>query len=1128
MSRCLLTLFLTLLLFPQVHAVSAPAYNINAVAGDGRQGFTGDGGQAGLARLASPSSVAVDAVGNVYVADKYNHRIRKISPQGDISTLAGTGKAGYSGDGKPAEQAQLNTPLGVAVDAQGQVYVADSENHAVRYIDRAGVMRTLAGRGSKGSVGDGGAATQAYFRQPSGVAVDQRGVVYIADTGNAYVRKVTPDGIVQAFAGTKRKKGFSGDGGSATQATLNHPVDVAVDGLGNVLIADKGNQRVRKVDSQGLISTLAGGNSTGFTADGSEAQRARLFQPSSVAADAQGRVFIADSYNHRIRMVDIQGIIHTIAGSGLTDIGNGAYAGEGILAGRARLFNPQGVAVDAQGQIFIADTRNQRVRKLTPAVQAVALIDTFAGAQATGLSAGGFSGDGGTANAARMKQPRGLAFDTAGQLYIADTRNHRIRVVTPEGVMKTLAGQGKAGFKDADDPLQAQFNAPSAIVVDAQNNIFVSDTSNHRVRKIDPQGRVTTLVGTGKTGGLGDGGAATQAQLFNPRGLALGTDGSLYIADQSHHRVRKVDPQGIISTLAGVGKAGHGGEGGFATRAGLKNPTAVAVNAAGDVYIADRKNYRLLKVDTQGMIHTVAGMGRPGYGDDGVALKVRVDEPNSLAFAANGDLYFTERATDRLRKLTPQGDIISVAGTGGLGFSGDGDPALTAQMYAPAGVAIHPLTSDIFISDTYNHRVRRVHLPSFKLHLQVVGEGRVTLTAAGYSEHTCQASCEWTYAPDTAVQLQAKPDSDFELKGWSLCASSASDRISVSLSTDSRCQVTFTRKPPPPAPIEPETPPTPPTTPEAPTEPEVPEEPEEPEEPEAVVEQALPALTSRKNCIGVEQALSLDLHTEVQKTAVLEQINALPVFKNSDLSSYQDAQQGYLVLEQGPLRLSVQPIVARFSNQALNDLNNALQLGTQQETLLRLPQSDGTVLDVFAQPAVQDICALQQQLASLGYAQIQVQNDGNLRIISREKDAPWLSLRPDWMGTQIAPDMPEGVMFSGTLFDNGYPSIALTFTDEQGQKRRQFFYTAPADLEAIQSAVQDLSIPSFAAWSFTWQGQAYQGVWHQQVRSGEAGGEFKIQVAADINGDGVEDYRVSYPNGEQQFFFAHKEAVAQP
>ena len=331
---------------------------ITTFAGTGVPGFSGDGGPAVQAQLNLPHGVAVDGAGNVYVADTNNHRIRKVDPSGTTATFAGTGVPGFSGDGGPAVQAQLNLPGDVAVDGAGNVYVADPNNHRIRRLDSSGTITTIAGTGVSGFSGDGGPAVQARLNSPHGVAVDGSGNVFIADTNNHRIRRLDSSGTITTIAGTG-VSGFSGDGGAAVQAQLYLPHGVAVDGSGNVFIADTNNHRIRRLDSSGTITTIAGTGVSGFSGDGGAAVQAQLYLPHGVAVDGSGNVFIADTNNHRIRRLDSSGTITTIAGTGVS-----GFSGDGGAAVQAQLYLPHGVAVDGSGNIYIADTNNHRIFKL--------------------------------------------------------------------------------------------------------------------------------------------------------------------------------------------------------------------------------------------------------------------------------------------------------------------------------------------------------------------------------------------------------------------------------------------------------------------------------------------------------------------------------------------------------------------------------------------------------------------------------------------------------------------------------------------------------------------------------------------------------------------------------------------
>jgi hypothetical protein len=343
----------------QLNGTNLPNGIITTVAGNGSPDYSGDGGAATNASLYWPTAVALDASDGVLIADEQNNVIRKVTANGIVTTAAGNGSAGYSGDGGPATNASLSYPDGVASDGSGNLFIADSGNNVIRKVDPNGTITTTAGNSSAGYSGDGGPATNASLSYPEGVALDSSGNLLIADSGNNVIRKVDTNGIITTVAGNG-SAGYSGDGSPATNASLSGPYSVALGTLGRLFISDAGNQRIREVDTNGIITTVAGNGSADYSGDGGLAANASLYYPADVASDVYGDLFIADEQNNIIRKVDTNGIITTVAGNGIA-----GYSGDGGAATNTSLGGPYGVALDICGNLFIADTFNDRVREVT-------------------------------------------------------------------------------------------------------------------------------------------------------------------------------------------------------------------------------------------------------------------------------------------------------------------------------------------------------------------------------------------------------------------------------------------------------------------------------------------------------------------------------------------------------------------------------------------------------------------------------------------------------------------------------------------------------------------------------------------------------------------------------------------
>ena len=664
------------LTIPMTVDAAVLAYTIGTITGNN---YVWDGEPATRAWLQSPGAVATDAIGNLYIVDRGHHRIRKVDTStGRISTVAGVGEAGYSGDGGPAAEARLSSPDDVAVDTVGNLYIVDGNSRIRKVAAVTGTISTIAGTGEAGYSGDGGPATEAQLGAPFGVAVDGAGSLYVSDTLNNRIRKVAAGtGTISTIAGTG-EAGYSGDGGPATESQLRNPLGVTVDGAGNLYIADYLNSRVRRVDAAtGVISTIAGMGQRGGGGDGGPATEARLV-PAHVAVGGAGSLFI--SSGNRIRRVDPAGIISTIPHE----------------------VNPlllQGLTIDQKGGVYFTQSLTNLVRKFDPV-----------GGTTLTIAGGGYV-DSFLDFLGKLSNPQSVAVDSFGNVYVADTQNRRIRRVSAfGGGIVTIAGTGERGYSgDGGPATQAMLAFPNDVAVDAAGTIYIADALSRRVRKVDAATRIiSTIAGTGERGYSGDGGPATQARL-SPSGVAVDGAGHIYIAGGGNNRVRRVDAAtGIISTIAGTGEWGYSGDGGPATEAMLAFADDVAVDAAGNVYISDNSNNRIRKVDAAtGTISTVAGSGERGYtGDGGPALEAALYSPGGVAVDGAGNVYIADTVNNRIRKIDAATETVStIAGTGERGYSGDGGPATGARLSFPIGVAIR---SDcrVYIADTANHRIR--------------------------------------------------------------------------------------------------------------------------------------------------------------------------------------------------------------------------------------------------------------------------------------------------------------------------------------------------------------------------------------------------------------------------------------
>ena len=536
---------------------------------------------------------------------------------------------------------------------------------------------TLAGQPSMGSADGTGSA--ARFASPFGVAVDGAGNVYVADTGNNTIRKVTPAGVVTTLAGLA--------------ARFSRPSGVAVDGAGNVYVADFWNCAVRKVTPAGVVTTLAGLMGSPGSADGT-GSAARFASPSGVAVDGAGNVFVTDYGNATIRKVTPAGVVTTLAGLAGRP---GSADGTGSAA---RFWDPSGVAVDSAGNVYVADTQSHTIRKVTP----MGVVTTLAG------FAGGANNADGTGRGARFNRPTGVTVDSAGNIYVADSGNDTIRKVTPAGVVTTLAGDASitdtfnrpiGGSADGTGH-SARFAGPSGVAVDSAGNVFVADTGNSTIRQVTPAGVVTTLAGWGP--GSTDGPGRT-ARFCGPSGVAVDGAGNVFVADQNNETIRRVTPAGMVTTLAGLAN-NPGSADGTGSAARFSGPSGVAVDCAGNVYVADFWNQTIRKVTPACVVTTLAGLAGIQGSADGTGSAARFWDPSGVAVDGAGNVYVAAFWNQTIRKVTPAGVVTTLAGLADISGSADGTGS-AARFSGPSGVAVDS-AGNVYVADKWNQTIRKV------------------------------------------------------------------------------------------------------------------------------------------------------------------------------------------------------------------------------------------------------------------------------------------------------------------------------------------------------------------------------------------------------------------------------------
>lgn len=626
-------------------------------------------GTGGNARFFNPTGVAVDSAGTIYVADGGDHTIRRVTAGGVVTTFAGTSGQAGSNDGT-GTGARFTYPFALAVDATGNLYVTDVGDHTVRKVSAAGVVTTVAGSaGTTGSLD--GTGTAARFNNPQGIAVDAAGNIYVSDTGNSTIRKISTGGVVTTFAGTATLTGTADGTGSV--ARFNFPAGLAVDAAGNVYVADHGSSTIRKINSGGVVTTFAGSGGVSGSVDGTLAA-ARFDHPTALSIDAAGDIYVIDTSNQTVRKISISGgVVSTLAGSaGLI----GKVDGSG---GTARFFYPFGIAVTASGTVYVADTGNHSIRTVT----AGGSVSTLAGAVGVSGVADGVGGE------ALFAYPAGLAVDANGTVYVADHNNHTVRKITAAGAVTTLAGSaGISGSADGQGSA-ARFNGLTGVAVDGSGNVYVADAGNSTIRKITAGGTVTTLAGTAGVAGSADG-IGTAARFNAPQGLAVDSTGNVFVADTNNSMIRKISPGGLVTTVAGApGQVGTND--GVAGGARFNGPYAVAVDTVGNLYVSDFFNSTIRKIDAGGSVTTLAGVaGKPGD-VDGAGTVARFNQSYALTVDAGGNVFVADTYNRSIRKITTSGNVSTLNGS-------------LSRFYYPQGIAVDA-SGNLYVADGDNQAI---------------------------------------------------------------------------------------------------------------------------------------------------------------------------------------------------------------------------------------------------------------------------------------------------------------------------------------------------------------------------------------------------------------------------------------
>jgi sugar lactone lactonase YvrE len=690
----------------ELHGGLAPGAAATVAGSPYREGVPARDADAGW-----PMGVVRRPDGDLIVVDYQAHTLWRIDREGVLHRFAGDGAPGREGDGGPALAARFFHPHDLCQDQYGNLYLSDLGNRTIRRIDyHTGIVTRVAGSGAAGRGGDGGPATEAELDCTCGVAVDRAGNLFLADEWSCVIRRVDArTGIITRFAGLDARHypsergasrpfagpglsllGYHGDGGPAAEAAFHHPEHLAFDSRGDLYVCDNSNDRVRKIDmGTGVITTVLGNGLRSSSGDGGPASEAGTLMPDAICLDAHDNLYVGEKYGFRVRKVEAaSGIVRTLVGDGVPGFGE-----EGLSGAETRCNSVEaGIWADPDGTVLWGDCSG-RLRR----------YDGRTGVVTTALGGTGV-GDGGAATAAFLCGPGGLAVGPDGTLYIADVWSQRVRGVDPRtGAIRTVAGNGARAYGGDGGPAsEAYLGNPHDVSVDSRGRLVIADTRHGHVRRVDEDGVIRTVVGTGLQWDKGDGGPAVGACVVHVEAVAHGPGDDIFLGD-AVGRIRRVNARtGIITTVAGCGIPGYSGDGGPATAARIGAPTAIRFDRAGNLFFADRAYHVVRRVDAQsGQITTVVGLGRPGFSPDGTpAHQALLHTPWGLEVSPDGVIYIADSVNNRVRRLRPGGALETVAG-------GEGGPRLNR----PHGLRLYG-EGVLLVSDHFANRVLAVGVPA--------------------------------------------------------------------------------------------------------------------------------------------------------------------------------------------------------------------------------------------------------------------------------------------------------------------------------------------------------------------------------------------------------------------------------